>query len=45
MTSNTSLTYQKNKQKRLEYANNYYNKNKEMTKQKRDNLPREKKIK
>ena len=46
MTSNTSLTYyQKNKQKRLEYANNYYNKNKEMIKQKRDNIPRKKKIK
>ena len=45
MDNNTKQTYQKNKQKRLKHAQNYFNKNKDIIKQKRDNLPQEKKIK
>ena len=44
MDNNTKQTYyQKHKQKILEYAQNYYNENKDIIKQKRDDLPQEKK--
>ena len=44
MTSNVKLTYyQRNKEKLLSYSCNSYNNNKDTLKQKRDNLPQEKK--
>ena len=44
MSDDTNLSYyQRNKQKRLEYFHNYYKKNKDIIKQKRDNQSQERK--